>query len=203
MSKHPWRRATRGQANILFPALVFLGMWSGGLDAQESRTEWLGDLLMLSLPITSTSATFLLEDYVGTRDFLYGFGLNAVVTEGLKRALQRERPNGSDERSFPSGHTSISFQSASFIHFRYGWEYAVPAYAAASFVGYSRVYAGAHFVEDVVAGLALGVISSGIFTEQRPEESPGVSGELGMALHLRFGGGLGTSWGMGFAELGR
>ncbi|NNM35057.1 MAG: phosphatase PAP2 family protein [Gemmatimonadetes bacterium] len=158
---------------------------------------------MLSLPITSVSSTFLIQDYVGSRDFLYGFGLNAAVTEGLKRALQRERPDGSDEKSFPSGHTSISFQSASFIHFRYGLRYAVPAYAAAAFVGYSRVYADAHFVKDVVAGLALGVISSGIFTEKRSEESRGPDGDLGMALHLRFGGGLGTSWSMGFAEVGR
>jgi membrane-associated phospholipid phosphatase len=47
---------------------------------------------------------------------------------------------------------------------RYGWEYGVPAYAAASFVAYSRVEAKQHFPHDVIAGAAIGIASSYIFT---------------------------------------
>ena len=48
---------------------------------------------------------------------------------------------------------------------RYGWQYGVPAYAAASFVAYSRVEAGDHHPHDVIAGAAIGIVSSYIFTK--------------------------------------
>jgi membrane-associated phospholipid phosphatase len=47
---------------------------------------------------------------------------------------------------------------------RYGWEYGVPAYAAASFVAYSRVEANRHYPRDVIAGAGIGILSSYIFT---------------------------------------
>ena len=47
---------------------------------------------------------------------------------------------------------------------RYGWEYGVPAYAAASFVAYSRVESNEHHPHDVIAGAAIGIVSSYIFT---------------------------------------
>ena len=53
---------------------------------------------------------------------------------------------------------------AAFIHERYGWKYAVPAYIAATYVGYSRVEADKHYVEDVVVGAAIGIVSSFVFT---------------------------------------
>jgi len=65
----------------------------------------------------------------------------------------------------PSGHTSISFSSAEFMRKRYGWEYGVPAYAAASFVAYSRVESRQHHPADVIAGAGIGIVSSYIFTK--------------------------------------
>ena len=47
---------------------------------------------------------------------------------------------------------------------RYGWEYGIPAYAAASFVAYSRVEAREHYPRDVIAGASIGIVSSYIFT---------------------------------------
>jgi membrane-associated phospholipid phosphatase len=49
-------------------------------------------------------------------------------------ALPELRPNGRNNRSFPSGHTSISFAAASYLHQRYGWEVGVPATFAAGLV---------------------------------------------------------------------
>jgi len=89
---------------------------------------------------------------------------NAGLTYGLKLITDKERPNG-DKYSFPSGHTSISFQSAAFMHKRYGFKKSIPLYAAASFVGYSRVESDNHYVEDVIAGAAIGIVSSFYFTE--------------------------------------
>ncbi len=72
--------------------------------------------------------------------------------------------------SFPSGHASAAFSGASFIQKRYGWQYGIPAYLAASFVGYSRVEADQHYVEDVLAGAAIGIISTFIFADSYQEK---------------------------------
>jgi hypothetical protein len=94
-------------------------------------------------------------DSEGTKQWAEGALWTSVATHTLKFAVDEERPNGNDNNSFPSGHTSAAFQGAAFLQMRYGWEYGVPAYAAASFVGYSRVHGEYHYWRDVAAGAAL------------------------------------------------
>jgi len=87
-----------------------------------------------------------------------------VVTYGLKYTASETRPNG-DSQSFPSAHTSCSFTAAEFLRKRYGWEYGVPAYLAAAFVGYCRVEGNYHYTHDVIAGAAIGILSSYFLTD--------------------------------------
>jgi len=141
---------------ILF---VFLLSSRSVASAGGSGTETAGDLLQVIIPATACGATLYLGDRAGGGQFLRSFALTMGVTYGLKYSVRRERPGGGDHTSFPSGHTSAAFQGASFIHNRYGWKYAVPAYLGATFVGYSRVAADKHYVSDVVAGAAIGVAS--------------------------------------------
>lgn len=123
-----------------------------------------GDILQFVLPATAAGLTLGFRDKQGAMEF----GESAVVTLGvtysLKYAVNERRPNGGSG-SFPSGHSSISFASAEFMRKRYGWECGIPAYAAASFVAYSRVEANEHYPHDVIAGAAIGIISSYIFTK--------------------------------------
>ena len=58
----------------------------------------------------------------------------------------------------------MAFQGAAFIHKRYGWKYAIPAYLGSTYVAWSRVESDNHFTVDVVAGSVIGVASSFIFT---------------------------------------
>src|SRR2546430_5918562 len=106
---------------------------------------------------------------VCSSDLALQFGESAAltlgVTYGLKYSIDEKRPNGR-RHSFPSGHSSISFSSAEFMRKRYGWEYGIPAYAAASFVAYSRVEAREHHPPDVIAGASIGIVSSYIFTRR-------------------------------------
>lgn len=72
---------------------------------------------------------------------------------------------------------------------RYGWEYGVPAYAAASFVAYSRVESGQHHPHDVIAGAGIGILSSYIFTKPYKGWNVGVEGDtkgFGVKLSRRF-----------------
>jgi len=67
----------------------------------------------------------------------------AFVTMGytslIKAAVSRERPNGEDEKSFPSGHTSNAFTLATVAERHYGWKLGAPAYAVAAFVDPPRL----------------------------------------------------------------
>jgi len=122
-----------------------------------------GDALQIVLPATAGGLTLGLRDWQGSLQLAESSALTLGVTYGLKYSVHETRPNGGSQ-SFPSGHTSISFSAAEFMRKRYGWEYGVPAYAAASFVAYSRVEAGEHHPHDVVAGAAIGIMSSYLFT---------------------------------------
>lgn len=87
------------------------------------------------------------------RGFIYG-GLSIYA---LKTAFGRNRPGNSDShQSFPSGHTAITFMTATHLMYAYGWEAAVIAYPVATFVGISRLYDDAHWLSDTVAGAFLG-----------------------------------------------
>jgi undecaprenyl-diphosphatase len=91
-----------------------------------------------------------------------------LVTFGLKYSIKRQRPyigtnvitsaNGiSNTPSFPSGHTSEAFSTATSLYLAYPkWYVAVPAFAWAGAVGYSRMYLGAHYPSDVLAGAVIG-----------------------------------------------
>jgi len=122
-----------------------------------------GDILQFALPITAAGLTLAYRDGKGALQFAESASVTLGVTYALKYAVNETRPNGGHQ-SFPSAHTSISFSAAEFMRKRYGWEYGVPAYALASFVAYSRVEAREHYAHDVIAGAAIGIASSYIFT---------------------------------------
>lgn len=146
---------------------------------------------MRGLPVVTLGSALALGDGKGAGQFLLGFAVNAGVTEGLKIVLPKERPDGSDRESFPSGHTSIAFQSAAFLHFRYGLRYGAPVYGMGAFVAYSRVHARKHFVEDVLVGMVLGVASSALVTDRRRKAgAPTPQAGLTLGVRLDFGSGL-------------
>jgi len=123
-----------------------------------------GDILQFVLPATAASLTLANRDGVGALELTETVGATLGLTYALKYGINERRPNGGNQ-SFPSGHTSISFSAAEFMRKRYGWEYGVPAYAAAAFVAYSRVESRQHYPHDVLASAGIGIISSYIFTK--------------------------------------
>jgi membrane-associated phospholipid phosphatase len=134
-----------------------------GARAGDSIAE-AGDVLQFVLPGTAAGLTLGYWDGKGALEFGESAALTLGVTYGLKYTVNETRPNGGSH-SFPSAHTSISFSSAEFMRKRYGLEYGIPAYAAASFVAYSRVESREHYAHDVIAGAGIGILSSYIFTK--------------------------------------
>jgi len=171
------------------------------LDTRASDTiGTAGDILQLVLPATAGGLTLAYpramnsgaaEDFLGnleekvgigyrdtkgTLEYAESVGLTLGVTYALKYATNEKRPNGGSQ-SFPSAHTSISFSAAEFMRKGYGWEYGIPAYAIGAFVAYSRVEAREHHPHDVIAGAAIGIGSSYLFT--RPYKKWTVEADVG------------------------
>lgn len=123
-----------------------------------------GDVLVFITPAACLATTLALQDWQGLKQGALAGVSTLGVTYALKYLVKKERPDRSDQHSFPSMHTSVSFTGAAFIQRRYGWKWGVPAYLVSTYVGWSRVYGKKHDWWDVAAGAALGVGSAYIFT---------------------------------------
>lgn len=132
----------------------------------KSKTESAGDYLQFAVPLAGFGVAWQKNDTEGMWQLGKGVLITAAITHATKWAVEAERPNGKSFNSFPSGHTSAAFSGASFLHHRYGIEYGLPAYLAATYVGYSRVYASKHWDIDVLAGAALAYTVSHFVTTE-------------------------------------
>lgn len=85
--------------------------------------------------------------------------LSGVLVQGIKFATQRSRPDGSNNQSFPSGHTASAFATASVLQRHFGWKVGIPAYAFGAYVGAARMSADKHYLSDVLMGAGIGLAS--------------------------------------------
>lgn len=95
--------------------------------------------------------------------FIVNTGVSVAVAFGAKTALKamikEERPDHSDNKSFPSGHASMAFAAARSIDKEFRKDciwIPIAGYAAATAIGVERVVSDRHHWYDVVAGAALG-----------------------------------------------
>ena len=98
-------------------------------------------------------------------DLLRAQIITGGLTTGLKYATHRERPDGSNAQSFPSGHASITFATATVLERHLGWRYSVLGYTVASYVAASRLHDNRHWLSDVVFGAAVGTIGGRTVTQ--------------------------------------
>ena len=150
--------------------ITFLCFGVSSSFSQNKLIETSGDALLIILPATALTSTLIIGDYDGTWQFAKGAIFNQAITAGMKYAINKKRPFDNGNRAFPSGHTSTTFQSATFIQKRYGWKYGVPAYVLAGFTGYSRIYAHKHDGWDAIAGAVVGIGSAYLFTTPYQKE---------------------------------
>ena len=103
-----------------------------------------GDVGALLLPVAGVTAVLLQKDWQGLKQGVFSGVTTLGVTYALKYIVKKERPDRSDNHSFPSMHTSTSFAAAAFIQRRYGWKWGLPSYILSTYVGWTRVYGKKH-----------------------------------------------------------
>lgn len=122
----------------LAPAAVMVGMKVAGV---ESRSSW-GRMVL--------SDAFAAAIMTGT-------------VQSLKNSTHVMRPDGSNDKSFPSGHTATAFMTATMLNKEYGhlspWV-GIGAYGCATATGLMRMANNKHWLSDVMVGAGIGIIST-------------------------------------------
>ena len=172
--------------------LVLLMLVAVGAKAQQRYSDGLDDVVQY-LPYASVFA--LKACGVESRDDWKRLAITTaaswVATAGtgwvLKHTVKEWRPDESDQKSFPSGHTMIAFAGASALHKEFGkvspW-ISMAGYGVATFVAVDRVARDRHHWYDVVAGAGLGFVvteatwwlSDQLFPKQKGNIALGFSG---------------------------
>ena len=114
----------------------------------------------------------------------------------LKHTVKEWRPDDTDQKSFPSGHSLIAFAGATALHKEFGkvspW-ISVAGYGVATFVAVDRVVNDRHHWYDVAAGAGIGIaateitwwLSDLVFKKNRDRVAMGFSGNtFDIAINL-------------------
>lgn len=119
------------------PAALMLGLKIGGV---RGRSSW---------------GRMLVSD-------AFSVALMAGAVNSLKYTCRMPRPDGSNNKSFPSGHTATAFMAATMLHKEYGgrspW-YSIAGYSMATVTGVSRMLNNKHWLSDVLVGAGIGILS--------------------------------------------
>ncbi|WP_375419324.1 phosphatase PAP2 family protein [uncultured Hymenobacter sp.] len=178
----PWYRGKLVRASLVPAVLIGYGISTinghGFYSSYEARHDLRrafpnfhtrADDFLVFAPYLELGAVLLAG--VEARDDRLNLGLVILKGEAFmlatafttKYIVRNERPDGSDDLSFPSGHTAQAFLAASIVHTEFRdksqW-YGIGAYALATGVGALRMLNDKHWQADVVAGAGFGILSA-------------------------------------------
>ena len=96
----------------------------------------------------------------------FSVAIMAATVNTSKATIHKWRPDHSANNSFPSGHTSMAFMMATWLHKEYGLTesplYSILGYSVATTIGISRVMNNKHWLSDVLTGAGVGILSSNL-----------------------------------------
>lgn len=127
----------------------------------DNYTQYVPAILVYGLNAIGLKGKHNLKD----RSIILGTSLliSSAVVLPTKHLVKEERPDGSNNLSFPSGHTTTAFTTAHFMFREYQDEniwLSLTGYPIAVFTGVYRILNDKHWVGDVVAGAGIGILST-------------------------------------------
>ena len=150
-----------------------------------SRLSQVGDFWGILSPLAVWAIMLksnMNKDYVSN-----AFVANIMSTYAIKSLSQRQRPDGSNNYSFPSGHTSNSFLAAELINQIEGIPLSVPFYLLSINTALSRINDKKHFLSDVVFGAAIGIsIGKGFKILRREKTDQRLKDDLEKDFYIHF-----------------
>ena len=156
--------------------LTALAIWPAfALDSTTRNAN----LVTAGLPALAAGWSYFNNDTDGVVQLVKSEAATVLITEGLKNATHQTRPDGSDNKSFPSRHAAVAFSAAQYMQMKGGWEYGLPAYAAAAYVANARVESNRHRWRDVAAGAATGALTTYYFTDETKSRRLGMTWSAG------------------------
>ncbi|WP_234414049.1 phosphatase PAP2 family protein [Ideonella sp. A 288] len=135
--------------------------------AQSQRSA--GNFLATAIPLGTLATELYRGDRDGARQFAATFMAATASTEVLKRVTDVQRPDESNNLSFPSGHAARAFSSAAYVRHRHGLEAAAPLYLAALYVGHTRVSARRHRWADIAGAAVVSEIAAAYLVRRAPD----------------------------------
>lgn len=146
----------------------------------------IGDVTQLVPPALGLGMTLGARDWQGLKQYGWAALTSFGVVHLSKEVNEKYRPDATDTRSFPSGHTAASFFGAAYIQQRYGPRWGIPSLVLAGFTGYSRVKAQKHFTDDVISGMAVGLFTNFLFTKPIDPDRAAKAADMERVRRFRF-----------------
>ena len=151
-------------------ALLCLALVCAAPAAQAASTnKWntFSTALAVGIPALAGVETLNQDDWTGMRELAVTEAATYASVMLLKSRIHEERPDGSGNDSFPSGHTAVTFAAARYLDKRYGGDHAWVMYALSGITGVARVEAKKHYWKDVFAGGLIGYTIGDLSTRYR------------------------------------
>lgn len=156
-------------SQLILPTALIAG---GALGINQQWVEWKGhhtlsfDDYLQYLP----AAAYIPLDYLGLKakhdlrsrlaTEITAYAIAGAASFALKHTIDERRPRYNEYDSYPSGHTVKAFTGAELIRIEYGTWAGIAAYAAASTVATMRIYNGRHWLNDLLTGAGIGILSA-------------------------------------------
>jgi membrane-associated phospholipid phosphatase len=161
--------ATWVTTGVIGAGWAYLWADANSTDDDETLKE-VGDYTQIITPAAGLGMAIGAKDKKGLIQYGISFGVSMATVQVFKNSADRWRPDGTDQLSFPSGHTAGSFFGAGFIYQRYGPKWGVPALVMATYTGFSRVYGQKHFAGDALSGASIAMLSTLAFVKPADPE---------------------------------